>query len=117
MGLLNKAAKAEQPVTREEFEALRGSLLVSQKITALALHAVCVAMKAAPGYPDANPRRRLELLAPAAGLEPAETAQLQALLKELDRAAKAESQREFAEAQERIRPRRGEDFRVPSWRG
>lgn len=116
MGLLKKTEKTEH-VTRQEFEALSAQLESFKTITALAVAAVGFAMKAAPGYPDANPRTRLEKLAAVAGLEAQESAELRSLLKVLDRASRTESQREFAEAQERTRPRRGEDYRPMSWRG
>lgn len=119
MGLLKpKAEKAvAQPVTREEFDALRAQTEAAQAVTALAVAAMTFAAKAAPGTPDANPRARLEKLAAAADLEPAERAALGAFLKRLDGLARAESRREFQESSARTAPRTFEDCRPRSWRG
>jgi hypothetical protein len=114
MGLLKSK---DEYVTRAEFEALAAQLESFKTIAAIAVAAIELAMKSPPGYPDANPRTRLEKLAAVAGLEPQECAELTsffALMKRMDR---AESRREFAKAQERTRPKRGEDYRPPSWRG
>jgi hypothetical protein len=113
MGLLKKTENSEH-VTREEFEALSAQLESFKAIAALAFAAVDLALNGSPGMPDSSPRRRLQLLAAAADLEPQESAQLQDLLQALDRAGKVESKRQFAESAERARPRR--DW-VPSWRG
>ncbi len=84
----------------------------SNSRVSIAIAAVDAASKAGPGLPDANPRRRFEKLAAAADLEPAS---LRGFLKLLDKAGKAESEREFrggAGAAHSVAPRLSADVRL-----
>lgn len=115
MGLFKTTT--ESVVTRQEFEALAAQLESFKAVAAIAFAAINVAANAGAGMPDAVPRKRLELLAAAADLEPGENAEFKSFTKRLDVLRRVESAREFREAQARALPRRGEDFKPPSWRG
>jgi hypothetical protein len=117
MGLLKPKTEKTDHVSRQELDALAAQLDSFRTISTIAVAAIGLAIKGSPGLPDSNPRTRLEKLVAAVDLDSAERATLKEFFKLLDKMDTAESARQFAEAAERARPKRGEEYRVPSWRG